>query len=134
MTALAASMTADIGADIGATIDSPSPLPSPRPSSSSRPPSSISSHTTWSQGRFLPGTLVAGRYRIIAILGKGGMGEVYRADDLSLEQQVALKFLPETATDEATLERFRNEVRIARRISHPNVCRVYDIGEAEHQR
>jgi serine/threonine protein kinase len=77
--------------------------------------------------------LIAGRYRIIALLGKGGMGEVYRADDLSLEQQVALKFLPETATDEATLERFRNEVRIARRISHPNVCRVYDIGEAEHQ-
>ncbi len=129
MTALAASMTADIGA----TVDSPSPIPSPRPSSTSRPPSSISSHSTWSQGRFLPGTLVAGRYRIIAVLGKGGMGEVYRADDLSLEQQVALKFLPETATDEATLERFRNEVRIARRISHPNVCRVYDIGEAEHQ-
>ncbi|HEU5402369.1 MAG TPA: serine/threonine-protein kinase [Terriglobales bacterium] len=130
--ALAASMTADLN-DIGATIDSPSPGPSPRPPSSSRPPSSISSHSTWSQGRFLPGTLIAGRYRIIAVLGKGGMGEVYRADDLSLEQQVALKFLPETATDEATLERFRNEVRIARRISHPNVCRVYDIGEAEHQ-
>ena len=65
------------------------------------------------------------------LLGKGGMGEVYRAEDLTLEQDVALKFLPEAATDEDTLERFRNEVRIARRISHPNVCRVYDIGEAE---
>jgi predicted Ser/Thr protein kinase len=127
MQPFAASMTADIGA----TIDSPSPIPSPRPPSSRS--SSISSHSTWAQGRFLPGTLIAGRYRIIAMLGKGGMGEVYRADDLSLEQQVALKFLPETATDDATLERFRNEVRIARRISHPNVCRVYDIGEAEHQ-
>src|SRR5512146_1208380 len=134
MVALAASMTADIGAtESGATIDSPLPDPSPLPSSAARPPSSVSSHITWSHGRFLPGTLIAGRYRIIAVLGKGGMGEVYRADDLSLEQQVALKFLPETATDEATLERFRNEVRIARRISHPNVCRVYDIGEAEHQ-
>jgi serine/threonine-protein kinase len=126
---VAAGMTAEI-AEIEATMDSPSP--SPRPSSS-RPLSSISSHSSWVQGRFLPGTLVAGRYRVIAMLGKGGMGEVYRADDLSLEQQVALKFLPEAATDEATLERFRNEVRIARRISHPNVCRVYDIGEAEHQ-
>jgi predicted Ser/Thr protein kinase len=59
------------------------------------------------------------------------MGEVYRADDLSLGSPVALKFLPEHKTDEFTLERFRNEVRIARRISHPNVCRVYDIGQAD---
>ena len=130
VTELAASMTADFEA----TMDSP--VPTPRPSSSgSRPRSSLSSShsSSWSAGRFLPGTLIAGRYRIISLLGKGGMGEVYRADDLSLDQQVALKFLPEAATDEATLERFRNEVRIARRISHPNVCRVYDIGEAEHQ-
>ncbi len=77
--------------------------------------------------------LVAGRYRIISLLGRGGMGEVYRADDLSLGQAVALKFLPERATDEHTLERFRNEVRIARRISHPNVCRVYDIGQSDNQ-
>ena len=61
------------------------------------------------------------------------MGEVYRADDLSLGQEVALKFLPEGTTDEQTLERFRNEVRTARRISHPNVCRVFDIGQTEDQ-
>jgi len=66
------------------------------------------------------------------MLGKGGMGEVYRADDLSLDQPVALKFLPEAVThNPQALERFRNEVRIARQVSHPNVCRVYDLGEME---
>jgi len=60
------------------------------------------------------------------------MGEVYRADDLTLGQPVALKFLPdEAARDQSLLERFKNEVRIARRVSHPNVCRVYDVGEVE---
>jgi serine/threonine protein kinase len=60
------------------------------------------------------------------------MGEVYRADDLTLGQPVALKFLPdEAARDQALLERFKNEVRIARRVSHPNVCRVYDVGDVE---
>jgi serine/threonine-protein kinase len=86
------------------------------------------------EGRFLPGRLIAGRYRIIALLGKGGMGEVYRADDLTLGQAIALKFLPdEAARDEGLLERFRNEVRIARRVSHPNVCRVYDVGDVDGQ-
>jgi predicted Ser/Thr protein kinase len=87
-----------------------------------------------SESRFLPGRLLAGRYRIIALLGKGGMGEVYRADDLTLGQPVALKFLPDEAVHDAgLLERFKNEVRIARRVSHPNVCRVYDVGEFEGQ-
>ncbi len=84
------------------------------------------------EGRFPPGTLLAQRYRIVSLLGRGGMGEVYRANDLLLGQTVALKFLPAQWTShEAALARFRNEVRIARQISHPNVCRVYDIGEAE---
>ncbi len=93
---------------------------------------SPSSHRSRNEGRFAPGNLIADRYRIVALLGRGGMGEVFRADDLSLGQSVALKFLPEAMTDEYTLERFRNEVRIARRISHPNVCRVYDIGQADN--
>jgi serine/threonine-protein kinase len=60
------------------------------------------------------------------------MGEVYRANDLLLGQTVALKFLPaQWTSDEPTLSRFRNEVRIARQVSHPNVCRVYDIGETD---
>jgi serine/threonine-protein kinase len=99
-------------------------------SSSPRPPSSAA--FSLSEGRFLPGRLLAGRYRIIALLGRGGMGEVYRADDLTLGQAVALKFLSEEASrDEGLLERFRNEVRIARRVSHPNVCRVYDVGDVD---
>ena len=78
------------------------------------------------------GAILAQRYRIVHLLGRGGMGEVYRADDLLLGQVVALKFLPTAATASASaLSRFRNEVRTARQISHPNVCRVYDIGEAD---
>ena len=85
-----------------------------------------------SHGRFAPGYMLGGRYRIVALLGKGGMGEVYRADDLSLEQPVALKFLPAAVSDsQEALARFRNEVRIARQVSHPNVCRMYDLGEAD---
>ena len=62
------------------------------------------------------------------------MGEVYRAHDLMLGQEVALKFLPEAAVcNPAALSRFYNEVRIARQVSHPNVCRVYDLGEVEGQ-
>jgi predicted Ser/Thr protein kinase len=98
----------------------------------SAPASRLVTTSTPDEGRFLPGTLIGGRYRIIGLLGRGGMGEVYRATDLTLGQSVALKFLPETARgNERLLERFHNEVRIARQVSHPNVCRVYDIGEAE---
>jgi len=87
---------------------------------------------TGNESRFLPGALLAGRYRIVALLGHGGMGEVYRADDLTLGQQVALKFLPEAVAGNAdALTRFRNEVRVARQVSHPNVCRMYDVGEVE---
>ena len=76
--------------------------------------------------------MLAGRYRIFGIVGRGGMGEVYRADDLKLGQTVALKFLPaEVEMDAERLERFLAEVRIARTISHPNVCRVYDVGEVD---
>ncbi|MGA2134026.1 MAG: serine/threonine-protein kinase [Bryobacteraceae bacterium] len=88
--------------------------------------------STPEDGRFVPGTLVAGRYRIVSLLGRGGMGEVYRATDLTLAQPVALKFLPDAGPDHRrALERFHNEVRVARQVSHPNVCRVYDVGEAD---
>jgi len=88
--------------------------------------------TPFDEGRFLPGTVVAGRYRIYGLLGRGGMGEVYRGDDLKLGQTVALKFLPrDVERDEARRARFLDEVKIARQISHPNVCRVYDVGDVD---
>src|SRR6202162_1470738 len=105
-----------------------SQIPTAYSATSSRPSSSSSS----AEGRFVPGTLLGDRYRIVSLLGVGGMGEVYRATDLRLSQQVALKLLPTAlARDPKFLARFNNEVRIARQVSHPNVCRVYDIGEVE---
>ena len=85
--------------------------------------------------RFAPGAIVAGRYRLVALLGRGGMGEVYRADDLTLDQPVALKFLPEGvgATD-SRIAQFHNELRVARQVSHKNVCRLYDLGDADGRR
>ena len=77
---------------------------------------------------FAPGSILSGRYRLVALLGKGGMGEVYRADDLILDQPVALKFLPSGAVDDAKLGPLHNELKIARQVSHKNVCRLYDLG------
>ena len=107
-----------------------SPLPGAAPAGSQQVSSSQVDSGAGADSGFLPGTVLAGRYRIVALLGKGGMGKVYRADDLTLGQPVALKFLPAAAASDDMLARFRSEVRIARRVSHRNVCRVYDIGEA----
>ena len=90
-----------------------------------------SSSSSVEEGRFPAGTILAGRYQILGLIGQGGMGEVYRAFDQILSQTVALKFLAAGELDEAALVRFRNEVRVARQVSHPNVCRVYDIGFVE---
>ena len=82
--------------------------------------------------RFVPGDVLAGRYRLAGLLGRGGMGEVYRADDLKLRQTVALKFLPVAlSADGAALARFYQEVSVARQVSHRHVCRVYDVAEAD---
>ena len=81
------------------------------------------------------GSILAGRYRLVALLGRGGMGEVYRADDLTLDQPVALKFLPDRRRRDPTrLAQFHNELRVARQVSHKNVCRLYDLGEADGRR
>ena len=109
----------------------PTPLHrSARPPSSS--PASPSSSDSIGGGRFTPGQIIAGRYRVVALAGRGGMGEVYRAEDLKLSQIVAIKFLPASLSKDAgALARFHSEVRIARQVSHPNVCRVFDIGDAD---
>ncbi len=76
------------------------------------------------------GTTFAGRYEIIEELGKGGMGKVYRVEDIKLKQEIALKLIkPEVASDKKTIERFRNELRTARNIRHKNVCGMFDLGE-----
>ena len=83
-----------------------------------------------SEARFVPGHVFDRRYRIVAPLGRGGMGEVYRAEDLRLGQSVALKFLPAALErDPQRLAMLLDEVRLARQVSHPHVCRVWDAGE-----
>jgi hypothetical protein len=80
----------------------------------------------------VPGAVIAGRFRIVALLGRGGMGEVYRAEDLRLRETVALKLLPQAlAEDPAARSRLEQEVRLARRVTHPNVSRVFDIVDAD---
>ena len=127
------SCSAEIGADArfcsscGASADVSSSGTVQRPAPARTPSSGGIDH-----GRFLPGTMFGTRYRIVALLGKGGMGEVYRADDLKLGQSVALKLLPKhLSANEQRRARLLGEVRLARQIAHPNVCRVYDVGELE---
>jgi hypothetical protein len=104
-------------------------------------PTLDSNKTTVTQGSqpsqnsvFVPGTILCARYRIVSLLGRGGMGEVYRAEDLKLGNAVALKFLASSMqNDSEALAQLHREVRNARQVSHPGVCRVYDIGEADGQ-
>jgi len=116
---------------------SPSGGASPSPPRASPTPGSASARASRTTGarpgeRFAPGTVLGERYQIVGLLGRGGMGEVYRADDLKLEHPVALKFLPRALEgDTERLERLYGEVRMARQVSHPAVCRVWDVGEAE---
>jgi hypothetical protein len=125
------------GEAVSSVSQMPTNLPSPSLAEAARRrgPSShvvgrLASSDSIDAGGFTPGAILAERYRVIGLIGRGGMGEVYRADDLKLGQPVALKFLPERlSSDRSLLDRFFAEVRTARQVSHPNVCRVYDIGD-----
>ena len=78
------------------------------------------------------GTTFSGRYQVIEELGKGGMGRVYKVFDTDVKEKVALKLLkPEIAADNETIERFSNEIKLARKIRHKNVCGMFDLGKAE---
>jgi serine/threonine-protein kinase len=112
--------------------DATRPLP---PAQNSRNSRGSSPAGALGESRFPPGTVLAQRYRIVRLLGRGGMGEVFCAEDLELGQLVAIKLLPEAwERDPARLERLRSELRLARSVTHPHVCRVYDIGEADGRR
>src|SRR6202140_2693672 len=72
-----------------------------------------------------------GPYEILAPIGAGGMGEVYKARDPRLHRDVAVKVLPQAFATEAARERFQREARAASALNHPNICAVYDVGESE---
>jgi hypothetical protein len=115
----------------GSPLDSPEDIPT---ATASKAMTHLRDSGSQAAFRLVPGVVLARRYRIVSLLGTGGMGRVYRAEDLRLGVTVALKFLPEElATHPEWLARLRNEVRVARRVTHPNVCRVHDIVEAEGQ-
>ena len=81
--------------------------------------------------RLKSGELLAGRFTILRFIARGGMGAVYEANDVMLRSRVALKVIRgRIATDAAAMERFRREVLLARRVSHPNICRVYELYQA----
>lgn len=82
--------------------------------------------------RLETGSIFAARYEVLGELGKGGMGEVYRVKDQKLDEEMALKVLkPEIAAHKETIERFKNELKFARKIAHRNVCKMYDLNEEE---
>ena len=79
-----------------------------------------------------PPETALGRYKIISLIGSGGMGEVYLANDTTLHRKVAVKVLPrDVATNEDRMRRFKQEATTAASLNHPNIAHIYEIGEAE---
>jgi serine/threonine protein kinase/Flp pilus assembly protein TadD len=113
----------------------PDPTDAGQDPGSSRPPGDIPDLTETMETpkeELTTGSTFAGRYQIIEELGKGGMGRVYKALDRKINEKIALKLIkPEIAKDKKTIERFSNELRLARKIRHKNVCGMFDLGE-EH--
>jgi serine/threonine protein kinase/tetratricopeptide (TPR) repeat protein len=94
----------------------------------SQSPGVVPSPSDSERRSFTPGELAAERFRIVRFLARGGMGEVYEAEDIELHERVALKSIrSELLHDGKTLERFKREVHLARKVTHPNVCRIFDL-------
>ena len=91
-------------------------------------PPATSSGPQTTPSAFTVGEVVSGRFRVVRFIGRGGMGEVYEAQDLELGTRVALKTIrPEVSSDPQMLRRFKQEIQLARRVTHPNVCRIFDL-------
>src|SRR5258706_5125821 len=101
-----------------------SPVPAATPQSPRKP---SGKHAPY-RPRFRTGDVLAGRFQVVKFLARGGMGEVYEAHDLELREPVALKTIrADIAEDESAMDRFRREIHLARRVTHPNVCRLFDL-------
>jgi serine/threonine protein kinase/tetratricopeptide (TPR) repeat protein len=115
-----------------ATLPRGTPIPGTSPGLPYSGPAPLSTGNILAFQGLQPGTLFGGRYEILSVLGQGGMGAVYKARDRELDRLIALKVIrPELATDPAILQRFKQELILARNITHKNVVRIYDLGEAE---
>ncbi len=80
------------------------------------------------QRLFAPGDLLANRFRVVSFISKGGMGEVYEAEDLELHERIAIKTVsPSIAASPSAIEQFKREIQLARKVTHPNVCRIFDL-------
>ncbi|HUG54486.1 MAG TPA: serine/threonine-protein kinase [Vicinamibacteria bacterium] len=124
--------SANAGSAVAASASAHGPAQTP-------PTRRLDAPTAGGEGRpaatpFAAGTLVADRYRIEGEIGRGGMATVYRAHDLELSEDVALKLFRPTGDEEEALARFRQELRVSRRLLHPNITRLYDIGLHRGQR
>jgi eukaryotic-like serine/threonine-protein kinase len=117
------------------TLPHGTPIPGATPAlpyARQAPPSTPSTSSISAFQGLQPGVLFGGRYEIMGVLGQGGMGAVYKARDRELDRLIALKVIrPELATDPAILQRFKQELILSRNITHKNVVRIFDLGEAD---